>query len=289
MDWQKLPSLSSLRAFTAVAEHLSYSAAGRALNVTPAAIMQQIRALEAHVGQSLVKRSGRGVALSRDGKVLANNLTAAFSQIQSGVENLRTASLSKHVQVTTSPAFAMKWLMPKLGAFHNQHPEVNLMLNPTGQVVSLDQAEIDLAIRYNFHTDLPEDADILLEVDLVVVANPSLLAGNPVERPSDLLHFPWLQELGTNEVSDWFRRHNATIDRPPMITHMPGNLIMDAVTRGDGVTYTVRQWIERELSSGELVELFADPRCGVFHIVPRERSPREPVASFIRWLQKQTG
>ena len=143
MDWQKLPSLSSLRAFTAVAEHLSYSAAGRALNVTPAAIMQQIRALEAHVGQSLVKRSGRGVALSRDGKVLANNLTAAFSQIQSGVENLRTASLSKHVQVTTSPAFAMKWLMPKLGAFHNQHPEVNLMLNPTGQVVSLDQAEID--------------------------------------------------------------------------------------------------------------------------------------------------
>lgn len=288
MNWKTLPSLSALRAFTAVAEHRSFSAAARALNVTPAAVMQQVRALEKHLGQDLVTRAGRGVTLTGDGQTLARDLTSAFSLISHSITRLTEANRFRPVQVTTSPAFAAKWLMPRLGAFHQKHPDINLLLNPTGQIVAIDSNDIDLAIRYGFQADLPEKAHILLEVDLVVVAAPKLVEGQPVTHPADLLHFPWLQELGTNEVGDWFQRRNVLIDRPPMIMQMPGNLIMDAVTRGDGITYTVRQWVERELKSGDLVELFADEGCGAFHIVTRAGSVREPVQRLIDWLMGQS-
>lgn len=287
MEWLTLPPLNSLKAFAAVAEHRSYTRAGLALNVTHAAVMQQVRTLESHIGQSLVTRAGRGVVLTSEGQALAQDLSTAFSLMHRGVERLSRASRTRPVQVTTSPAFALKWLMPRLGAFHQKHPDVTLMLNPTGEIVPLEQSQIDLAIRYSFHTNLPTNAELLLETDLVVVAAPSLLDGRTVRAPADLLHYPWLQELGTNEVADWFRRQGVTIDRPPMISHMPGNLIMESITRGDGVTYTCRQWIERELETGELVELFSDDRCGVFHIVSAHPSPREPVRRFIGWLRSQ--
>ncbi len=287
MDWLSLLPLNALRAFAAVAEHGSYARAGRSLNVTHAAVMQQVRGLERHIGQRLVVRSGRGVALTVEGEGLAKDLSAAFSLMHRGMERITTASRLRPVQVTTSPAFAMKWLMPRLNDFHEKNPEITLMLNPTGQIIQLDQTEIDLAIRYGYYTDLDDDADILLETDLVVVAAPSLIEGRDFKEPSDLLQLPWLQELGTNEVRDWFRRRNVIVDRPPMISHMPGNLIMEAVTRGDGITYTCRQWVERELEKGELMELFADERCGVFHIVSADKTPREAVCLFINWLRKQ--
>ena len=181
----------------------------------------------------------------------------------------------------------MKWLMPRLSDFHQQNPDITLMLNPSGQIVDLNRTGIDLAIRYAFNTDLPEGADVLLETDLVVVGAPVLVDAHPTNDPEDLLHLPWLQELGTNEVGDWFRRRGVVVDRPPMISHMPGNLIMEAVTRGDGITYTCRQWIERELRAGELIELFVDERCGVFHVVSADPAPREGVRILIQWLRDQ--
>jgi LysR family glycine cleavage system transcriptional activator len=287
MNWLKLPPLHALRAFSALAEQRSYVRAGQELNVTHAAVIQQVKALEAHVGHKLVTRSGRGVELTPEGRALADDLAAGFGLIQRGVQRLRSETKARPVQVTTSPAFAVKWLMPRLSSFHQANPDITLMLNPTGQIVRLEDSELDVAIRYGYFGELPQDADILIETDLVVVAAPQLVSEEKPEHPKDLLDFPWLQELGTNEVADWFRRRDVRIDRPPMISHMPGNLIMDAVAAGDGVTYTCRQWIERELSAGELVELFADERCGVFHIVQAEKDPREPVRRFVNWLRRQ--
>ncbi len=284
MDWLNLPSLNALKAFAVLAEARSYTRAGEALNVTHAAVMQQVRALENHLSVELVSRSGRGVALTAEGEKLAGDLLAGFIRLHRGVARANAAGHSRPVQVTTSPAFATKWLMPRLEEFHHKHPEITMMLNPTGQIVDLKSAEIDLAIRYGFYSDLPEGADILLEVDLVVVGAPGLVVTAKTDTPADLIHLPWLQELGTNEVGDWLARQNVTIDRPLMISHMPGNLIMDAVVRGGGLTYTVREWVRKELESGELVELFAENKCGAFYLVAAGAHPRVPVERFTTWL-----
>jgi LysR family glycine cleavage system transcriptional activator len=287
MDWSSIPSLNALKAFSAVAEAGSYSGAGTMLNVTHAAVMQQVKSLEGYFRLQLVTRSGRGVVLTEEGALLGRGLETGFRHIQKGIEALTGAELLRPVQVTMSPAFAVKWLMPRLANFQSQHPEITLLLNPSGKFMELQPGGIELAIRYSPRETLAEGADVLIVGDLVVVGTSELIGTRDISDPSDLVHLPWLQELGTNEVTDWLTRHGVTLDRPLIISHMPGNLIMDAVKRGDGITYTLRQWVADEIRSGELVELFPEERHGVFYIHTLPGEKRLPVRQFIKWLKQQ--
>lgn len=287
MDWTALPSLNALRAFSALAEAKTYAQAGVALNVTHAAVMQQVKALETRFGVQLVFRSGRGVALTEDGELLAQELEAGFARIQLGVEALTNAEAHRPIQVTMSPAFAVKWLMPRIADFQTQHPDVTLLLNPTGRMMELKPGGTDLAIRYSPRDSGANMAEELLGIDLVIVGTPACIGARSITEPADLVHLPWLQELGTKEVADWLARHGVMLDRPFMISHMPGNLIMDAVKRGDGITYTARQWVEEEIRSGELIELFPEEKGGLFYIHTRPGAQRRPVSLFVQWLKQQ--
>jgi LysR family glycine cleavage system transcriptional activator len=287
MDWSELPSLNSLRAFAAVAETGSYSRAGAVLNVSHAAVNQQVKALEARLGVTLAVRKGRGITLTTEGTALARDLAAGFATIQRGVEALTGADATRPVQVTMSPAFAVSWLMPRIMDFQQQHPEVTLMLNPTGEVMELRPGGIDMAIRYRDSRGSDTEVSPVLIADMVVVATPSLIGAQAITEPEMLLDMPWLQELGTNEVADWFVRHGVMPEGPLKITHMPGNLIMEAVRRGDGITYTARPFVEEEIRSGRLIELFSETAFGTYYIVARPGVLRPPVRAFVKWLTRQ--
>ncbi len=287
MDWRNLPSLNALKAFSALADTGSYTHAGSALNVTHAAVMQQVKSLEEHFGLQLVIRTGRAILMTEDGRILADKIKTGFEHILDGVDTLTANELARPVQVTMSPAFAAMWLMPRLADFQTRFPDITLLLNPTGSFVELKPGGMDVAIRYSRTDALAEDADTLLDLDLVVVGAPSLLEAGAISEPADLLHMPWLQELGTQEVSDWFSRRGVPLDRPLMISHMPGNLIMDAVKRGDGITYTVRQWLKDEIQNGDLVEMFGEERGGVFYIHTLPTEKRRAVRTFVNWLKSQ--
>ncbi len=287
MNWSDLPSLGSLRAFAAVADAGSYTRAAAALNVSHAAVSQQVKALEERLAVPLVVRDGRGIALTEEGETLARDLAIGFAAIRRGVETLTGADAERPVQVTMSPAFAVQWFMPRITDFQKLHPEITLMLNPTAEVVALKPGGIDLAIRYQDSRGPDAKADPVLIADMVVVGTPALIGERDITDPAMLVDMPWLQELGTHEVADWMARHGVTLDRPLMITHMPGNLIMEAVRRGDGITYTARPWVEEELKAGQLVELFSDRAFGVYYIVTRPGVPRQSVKTFVKWLKRQ--
>jgi len=287
MNWSGLPSLGSLRAFAAVADAGSYTQAAAALNVSHAAVSQQVKALEERLGVPLVARDGRGIAVTEEGAALARDLATGFAAIARGVETLTGAGDERPVQVTMSPAFAVRWFMPRITAFQKRHPEITLMLNPTAEVVTLKPGGIDLAIRYQDSRALDAKVDPVLIADMVVVGTPALIGARDLTDPAMLVDMPWLQELGTHGVADWMARHGVTLDRPLMITHMPGNLIMEAVRRGDGITYTARPWVEEELRAGQLVELFSERAFGVYYIVTRPGVLRRPVKIFVKWLKRQ--
>ena len=120
MDWTEFPTLNSLRAFSAVAETLSFSRAAASLNVTHAAVSQQVKSLEDRIGLTLVERKGKPITLSKEGKSLAHDLTRGFSAIHDGVKNLKHASIWSSVQVTMPPAFAVSYLMPRIGEFQRE-------------------------------------------------------------------------------------------------------------------------------------------------------------------------
>jgi LysR family glycine cleavage system transcriptional activator len=289
MAWTDLPSLNSLRAFAAVAETGSYSKAGAALNVSHAATSQQVKTLEARLGVTLVIREGRGIALTSEGAALARDLDTGFAAIHRGVDRLTGADAKRPVQVTMSPAFAVSWLMPRITDFQQRHPGVTLMLNPTADVVTMAPGGIDVAIRFCDGTWPGMEVRPFLLPDLVVVGTPSLIGTKDITDLAVLVELPWLQELCTNEVSEWMKRRRITPQKPMKIIHMPGNMIMEAVRRGDGLTYTPRIFVDEEIRSGDLLVVSSENDVGGFHIVTRPGVLRQPVRAFVTWLKRQAG
>lgn len=284
MDWLKLPSLNSLRAFSVVAETGSYTLAALRLNVTHAAVSQQVKALEKRLGVVLATRTGRGIQLTDEGERLAYDLRIGFAAIGQGVEKLAKNAESSPVQVTMSPAFAVDWLMPRIMEFQYANPDITLMLNPTSQLVELKPGGIDVAIRYRDRRRPQPDVPAVLTSDMIVIGTPSLIAGRDLRDPVSLIDLPWLQELGTNEAADWFRYHGIVPDRPLTINHMPGNLIMGAVRRGDGITYTARAFFKDDLETGNVVELFSEPLFGTYYVETAPGPVRTGVSTFVTWL-----
>jgi LysR family glycine cleavage system transcriptional activator len=287
MTWPDLPPLNGLRAFAVVAETGSYSKAGARLHVTHAAVSQQVRLLEARLGVPLVVREGRGIRITSEGLQLARSLDAGFSMIQEGLAKLDKANDSFPVQLSTSPAFAVEWLMPRIQDFQSRYPKIPLMINPTSTIVELNPGSVEVAIRYGDRRSITSSVTPILVSDMVVVAAPSLVGETRVRGPADLLQMPWLQELGTNEVADWFACRDVRIDRPLMISQMPGNLIMQAVRRGDGITYTARAFFEKDIEAGRIKVLFSDAGFGIYHLLTCRGPLRHSVQTFIGWLKEQ--
>ena len=287
MDWLKLPPLNSLRAFSVVAENSSYTLAADRLNVTHAAVSQQVKALENRLGVVLVTRTGRGIELTNEGALLARDLDIGFATIGRGVERLSEGAENRPVQVTMSPAFAVEWLMPRIMEFQYDNPDITLMLNPTSEVVDLKPGGIDVAIRYRDRRRPPPNVKPVLISDMIVIGTPSLVGGRDLQDPASLTDLPWLQELGTNEAAEWFTYHGVVPDRPLTVNHMPGNLIMDAVRRGDGITYTARAFFRDDLEVGKVVELFSEPFFGVYFVETLPRPMRPAVRTFLDWLMSK--
>ena len=284
MNWLEFPPLNSLRAFSAVAGTGSYTQAAAQLNVTHAAVSQQVRALEERLSTRLVERKGRGIQLTPAGEQLASDLHTGFNIMGQGIERLLEDNKNQPVQITTTPAFAVEWLMPKISEFQLDHPGITLLFNPTSSLVEPEPGGIDIAIRYRDRRRPDDIVTPVLVTDMVVIGTPDLTDGKNLDDPANLVDLPWLQELGTNEALDWLRYRGVVPDTPLTINHMPGNLIMDAVRRGEGITYTARAFFEKDLETGRVVELFSEPAFGLYFLETTPAPLRPDVKTFIDWL-----
>ncbi len=288
MSIRSLPPLAQLRAFAALAEAGGISGADLLLNVSHAAISQQVRALEAHLGLKLVEKQGRGVALTAEGARLGRVVSDGFGAMAREVEALTGADADRPLHVTTTPMFASGWLMPRIADFHARHPETELMVNPSPGLSDPAPGGFDLAIRYG-HGDWPGlEAELLVESDFLVMAARRLIGDRPIDSPRDLLGYPWMQELGTNEVADWLASQGGTEARVKSLTHLPGNLLLDGLRAGQGVAATSRTFVEADIARGDLRVLFTDADSGTGYFIVTPPGVLRPKArDFVRWLRRQ--
>ena len=287
MNWRDLPPLASLRAFSAFSQSGSVKLAGVALNVSHAAISQHLRALEAHLGLSLVDRSGRALSLTQEGDQLARALDLGFGAIGAAVQDLKGADADRPLHISCTSSFAASWLMPRLPGFRALHPEINLMLDPSPELVILKPGGIDLAIRYG-RGDWPGlEVEALLASSMVIVAAPGLLKTKGKITPAELANYPWLDELGTTESTNWAEAYGLQPSDLKSRVQVPGNLLLDGVRSGQGVVVTVRHFVEDDLKSGRLVELFCDSDNRGYHIVTRPGVLRPSARKFVQWLRRQ--
>ncbi|WP_170407508.1 LysR family transcriptional regulator [Ruegeria arenilitoris] len=289
MDWLKMPPLASLKAFNAFAETGNVVQAGTMLNVSHAAISQQLRALEKYLGAALLDRSGKSMTLTPEGEKLARALHLGFGAIGDAVADLMHLAEDRPVHITLTASFAASWLMPRLPAFQLDHPDIPLVLDPSPELVSLRPGGVDVAIRYGDGNWPGMTSELLLQSPIVIVAAPSLLQGRASMTPDELSQLPWLEELGTTEATSWLARQG--VDHGPSAGRivLPGNLVLEGLRAGQGVTATARHFVEHDIKAGRIVELFCEPGERGYHIVTADAALRPAVKVFVAWLRRQSG
>jgi LysR family glycine cleavage system transcriptional activator len=283
---RRLPSLNALKAFEAAARHESFTRAAEELAVTQGAVSHQVKALEQELGLRLFLRERQRLRLTAGGRRLLEVARDAFDRIAAGVERLRASERSGELTVSTSPNFAAKWLVPRLGGFAAAHSGIELRLSANPAHVDFAVDDVDLAIRHG-DGDWPGLAAIrLCREELFPVCAPEL--AKRLRRPADLKRATLLHLSDRRDWAKWLEAagvEGVALDRGPVFDQ--ASLKLDAAAAGQGVALARTALADWELRSGRLVRPFALALAvpyAYWIVCPRPKAKTPKVKAFIAWL-----
>lgn len=199
--YYNLPSLTALAAFEASARHVSFKDAARELNVTPGAVSRQIKSLEEEAGTALFERVHRGVVLTPQGEELFGVLAAGFSEWAEVFARISSANRQRAVTVGATTAFASLWLMPRLGAFWQEHQDITINHTISDHPEDLRHPNVDLRIRYGGGSWPGEAVEKLFDDRIYPVCGPEFAARHGACGLDDLSALPLLELHGP--YSEW--------------------------------------------------------------------------------------
>ena len=294
---RRLPPLNALRAFEAAARHLNFSRAADELSVTPGAVSQQIQNLEDYVGAALFKRTPKGLLLTDAAQTALPALREAFDRLAEAASLLTAAVDGRRLTLTAPPSFAAKWLVPRLGAFEQAHPQVDVWLSAGIELVDLTAGEVDVAIRYGSGRYPGLEVKRLLGETVIPVISPELLAETPLESPEDLKKHVLLHD-GSPDLDDscpdwsmWLAARGVRgVDglRGPRFNQ--SSLVIEAAANGRGVALAKRTLAQADLDAGRLVaplQIATAVDFAYYLVHPKAKGRLPQVKAFISWIEAE--
>ncbi|KRB01419.1 LysR family transcriptional regulator [Devosia sp. Root685] len=285
-----LPPLNAIRAFEAVARHLSFTRAAEELGMTQAAVSYQIKLLEERVGAPLFLRKPRQVALSEVGNSLAPQVRQAFEIMREAFADTR-GEVDGLLSITTVPTFASQWLAQNLGLFQIDNPDIAVRLDSTSNMVDLLNDEFDIGIRTL--AAAPEKgviSHLLLKADFTPLLSPALAESiGGVKEPADLLKLPMLDPQD-EWWALWFEIAGVpgfSAEGRPMSMLNWQSLLGTAAMAGRGVTMLTPALFRDEIASGRLIQpfkLLAPAGRGYYLVYPENRRNAPKVKLFRDWM-----
>ncbi len=284
MDIRAL-SLNTLRAFEASARHLNFTRAADELCVTQAAVSQQVKLLEAHVGKPLFRRTTRGLVLSDEGALLAPVVGDALGRMRDALTMISGEGRREVLTVGVVGSFALSVLMPRLPAFQALHPEVDVRLLTNNNAVDLWTESLDLAIRFGDGAWHGVHATPLMPAPMAPLCSPAL--ASQIRQPGDLARFSLLRSYRMQDWPAWFDAAGArglTAQGPVFDT---SHLMALAAMRGMGVALLPLPLFDSECASGQLIAPFdISVDRGAYWLTRLASRPVSPaMASFSQWLE----
>ncbi len=287
---RRLPSLNWLRAFEAAARHMSFTEAANELNVTQAAVSQQVRQLEDWLGTPLFTRMPRRLVITDAGLGYLPIVRQAFDHLAAGTDDLFGEGSERPVSVRVTSSLTYLWLVPRVGRFLKAHPGVSLRLTTTLETLDYGQEGVDVEIRYGDGKWPGVRAERLFWEELFPVCSPRLLERpTPLAIPEDLVNHTMIHVIG--EPENWQMWLRATglsgmsvggglqFDLHMMATH--------AAIAGIGVALGLSPMVDDALADGRLVAPFdvrIPARDAHFVVTPDDTIGRTPVRAFKNWL-----
>ena len=290
---RRLPHVTWLRAFEAAARHSSFTSAAEELNLTPAAVSQQIRLLEKHLGIQLFKRLAKGVELTDVGQAYALPIRRSFLEMQAATDGLFSVRRNSTIRVRSSISFAALILAPRLNAFRRQHREIEIELSTTVWADRMNGATIDLDIRYG-DGDWPEHNIHPLKLDAAtIVCDPDYAPILGDVLSVDALRAADIVQVAGSET-DWDRLFDQCGFNQPRPAHWmkaDSSLIaLQILAAGHGCAIISRSFAKHDLESGKLLAPFSltIPMQQKFFLVERDEiKNRADVKTFIDWMRAE--
>lgn len=291
---RRLPPLNALRAFEVAARHNSFTGAAEELRVSHAAISRHVRALEARLGVALFHRAKRGVELTAAGARYLQAVSAAFDAIAEATETVAGPDQAQ-IRVNVHPAFGARWLIRRLDRFREAHPDYEVVLDATPQLIDLARDEADLCIRNGAGAWPGTVCDLLVRSRLYPVGAPGLLhESRGTVAPVDLRDFPiLLDECDGSTWRRWFAAAgivDADIGRGRRI--LETGLAIDAAIAGQGIALVDDFLVADDLAAGRLVKLsdlaLSAPDCDYYLVSLDSTRRRRPIAAFCTWLLSES-
>lgn len=291
---RSLPPLNALKAFEAAARHLSFTKAADELNVTPAAVSHQVKALEALFGVALFQRLTRALRLTEAGQAALPLIGQGLDKLAQGADQMRTHAGRQVLTISVSPSFGAMWLVPRLEGFRKRHPDIEIRLDGTDRRVAVGSDGVDVAVRYGPGGYKGVRADFLFTQVNTPVCSPALLDGpRPLRVPEDLehhtlLHIDWKEAEASWRM--WLLAAGLPQIDPTQGPHYTmESMAVQAALEGQGVALVGNVLVADELAAGRLVRPFDaalnTPLTFSYYLLSALNSEEQPkVAAFRNWL-----
>ena len=291
---RNLPPFPAIRAFEASARHCSFKLAAEELCLTQSAISHQVKTLEDYLGVQLFLRETRGVVLTSEGADYLHGLTDVLDRMAAATAQVRNTDASGPLSVRATPGFASRWLVPRLAAFHEAWPAIELHISGAAQPVDFARENVDVEIRWGCKPTLGLRVDPLLEATRFPVASPTLLKNGPaLHHPDDLRHHTLLHDENGNDWVRWLELAGVSFEaaiKGPRFEHC--DLLLNAAASGQGIALAFDVLVAGDLADGRLVRPFdlKLPPAIIYSVVtPEAWASRPKIAAFRNWLLMEAG
>ena len=293
-----MPPLKSLHYFTVVAEQQSIKHAAELLFVTQAAVSQQIKTLETHLGLKLFTREHRAIHLTPEGQKLLPFLTDAFGTIQRGLNNLKQDSSPNILTVSVLPSFASRWLIPRLSQFYGQHPELTINLSMTDKLEDFSDSNVDVAIRFSNGQHNNVVSKLLMKEYIYPVCHPDYLADQKLETLTDLKNERLIDDIDTFGFISWdywLSNHGEDNTAYQNRQRYDGShYVIEAALSKQGIAIVRHSLAAEPIKQGNLIRIFNEPKNSAIEVeqqhficAPEHHFERDKVSAFCEWLQNE--
>jgi LysR family glycine cleavage system transcriptional activator len=288
MKTSQLPSLNAIRAFEAASRHHNFRLAAEELGVSQGAVAQHVRGLEDTLGVMLFDRRPRTLVLTEPGRRYASTIRRAFELIVEATAAVRPEP--SRVQISVTPSFAAKWLLPRLPDFTAAHPDLDLGIVASERRTSFHSDDVDLAVRFGRVPQAPNTTvDLLFEEELIAVCSPGLLVDARLPLTAEALGGYVLLHDSHGQWPHFIESalHGPAAGAGKGVRFNQTALAIDAALSGQGIALASRHFVERDLAAGRLVDPFdatLDSDAAFYVVTPRR--PRQPAqtAAVRAWL-----
>jgi LysR family glycine cleavage system transcriptional activator len=285
---RQLPSLNAVRAFEAAARHLSFRRAADELHVTHAAISHQVKGLETFLQTPLFRRLNRAVRLTDAGQAYLPPLRDALDGIAKATARVRGGESGGALTISTSPPFAAKWLVPRLSAFREAHPEIDVWLTPSLHAVDFAREAVDAAVRWGAGEWPGLRADLLGTMEVFPVCSPRLLQGpRRLRTPEDLRHHPLIHDASGEDWQRWLAAAGVSVIPTPALHFHDSSLVIQAAIEAQGVALAYSALVADDLAAGRLVrpfEISLPTEYCYYFVCPHAVAETPKIVAFRTWL-----